>query len=371
MPGGVLMHRRSGEVVASNPAARRMAALDHDQLTGQAPISEGWQLLAPDGRPLRTHDPATQTRLTGEPLQDQVVGVRSGDRLRWLSVSTTATRDDRGDVDYVISSVTDVTERHAAELASSQHRRDARARIEAVLDRSAVDVVFQPIIDLSRGRMVGCEALARFPDEPVRPPNAWFAEAADVGLGVDLELAAIEAALDRIDRLPRTCYLSVNISPTTVVQADVARVVERGGCERVVLEMTEHACVDDYPALDQALLDLRHRGVRVAVDDAGAGFSSLRHVLHLQPEVIKLDMTLTRGVHDDPARRALAASLLAFSEQMDAVLVAEGIETTAELHALKSLGINYGQGYLLGRPLPRPAPTPVAEWEGDLEPVAG
>ena len=147
-------------------------------------------------------------------------------------------------------------------------------------------------------------------------------------------------------------FLSLNVSPAVAASPGLARALEGRRLDDLVLEVTEHERVEDYPALLRHLAPLRAAGLRIAVDDAGAGFASMRHVLALAPEFIKLDMSLIRDVHRDPTRRALAAALTTFAQQTGADVVAEGIETAAELRCLQQLGVSHGQGYHLGRPRP-------------------
>jgi EAL domain-containing protein (putative c-di-GMP-specific phosphodiesterase class I) len=173
-----------------------------------------------------------------------------------------------------------------------------------------------------------------------------------VGLGEELELRAIEAALARLEEIPAEAYLSLNASPQTLCSPRLHALLEGLPGARIALELTEHAPVADYAALSQALSLLRARGVRLLIDDAGAGFASLKHVLDLAPDAIKLDLSLTRDIDRDPVRRALAASLVGFARELGASLIAEGVETAAELRALRELGISHGQGYYLGRPGP-------------------
>jgi EAL domain-containing protein (putative c-di-GMP-specific phosphodiesterase class I) len=208
--------------------------------------------------------------------------------------------------------------------------------------------VFQPISNLETGGVAGVEALARFADG--RGPATWFAEAQSVDLEEDLDLAAARAALAHLDQLPPGAFLSVNIAPATAVSEPFRHLLDPLPCERIVLEITEHAQIDDYEALDETLRWMRHRGGRVAVDDAGAGFASLRHILSLAPDVIKLDISLTRNIDSDRARRALARALITFAEEIGATMIAEGIETQGELEALQELGVAYGQGFHLARP---------------------
>jgi len=240
----------------------------------------------------------------------------------------------------------DETRRRDQELSRT------RRRIETVLAEQAFHVVFQPIVDLRGRRLVGVEALTRFTSEPTQPPNVWFDDAARVGLGVELELAVISAALEQLDRVPPDAMLSVNVSPATAVSPALADILGGAARGRVVAELTEHARIDDYEHLLKALEGLRGRGILIAVDDAGAGYSGLQQILKLRPDVIKLDIELTRGIDQDPVRRALASSLVRFSEETSAVLVAEGIETEGELSTLQQLGVRWGQGFFLARPGP-------------------
>jgi len=233
-------------------------------------------------------------------------------------------------------------------------RERARERVRAVLEGEALTMVFQPIADLDTGRTVGVESLARFATEPLRPPDVWFDEAAEVGLGRDLELAAIRGALDQLAQLPPGMLLSLNASPATAMEPELLELLAAPVAPRVVLELTEHYRVPDYPALLSSLDALRGHGVRIAVDDAGAGYAGLQQILDLHPDLIKLDLMLTRGVDADPVRGALAAALVTFAQKTGAVLIAEGIETPAELDTLRQLGVPWGQGYLLGRPGPLP-----------------
>jgi len=259
-----------------------------------------------------------------------------------------------------------VPERLAAGLASAmledvQGRRDSsrssqlqRERVERAIDDRAFTMVFQPIFDLDGGAIVGMEALARFSELPQRTPNAWIAEAEAVGLLMDLELALAGAALDGLESLPPDAYLALNFSPETAASDRLRDLLERADPSRIVVEVTEQAPVADYDELREALSGLRERGVRLAIDDAGAGFASLRHIVRLDPDLIKLDITLTRQIESDPVRQALAVALVSFAEQIEATVVAEGVETELQLEALRRAGIRHAQGFLLGSPGPLP-----------------
>ena len=247
----------------------------------------------------------------------------------------------------VASAMLEHVQGHASR--SSQLQRE---RVERAIDDRAFTMVFQPIFDLDGGAIVGMEALARFSQLPVRTPTVWIAEAEAVGLLMDLELALAGAALDGLESLPPDAYLALNFSPQTAVSDRLRDLLERTDPSRIVLEVTEHAPVADYDELREALSGLRERGVRLAIDDAGAGFASLRHIIRLDPDLIKLDITLTRQIETDPVRQALAVALVSFAEQIGATVVAEGVESELELEALRRAGIRHAQGFLLGRPGP-------------------
>jgi len=228
----------------------------------------------------------------------------------------------------------------------------ARKRIEHVLMSGGFAIVFQPIVDLQEGRPMGFEALTRFAGEPIRPPNLWFEEAHAMGLGVEMELAAVAAAFSHQPELPSHTDLAVNVGPLTIASESFQELLARADPQRVVVELTEQAEVRDYSVLNQAIATVRAIGARLAVDDTGAGVSSLAHILKLAPDWIKLDRALTTGVDRDPVRRALAASLVTFANETGSLIVAEGIETAQELAVLRSLGIRYGQGFYLQPPSP-------------------
>lgn len=248
-----------------------------------------------------------------------------------------------------------------AEIASFEINReiqaeklvdDMRRRIAALVDDNRLSMVFQPIWDTDTMTPCGFECLARFLEEPMRSPDQWFAEAAEVGVGPMLEIQAIRTALRQFPQFPDHVYLTVNGSPASILAADFVAAFEGVSLERVVLEITEHAMIGNYDALLAALHPLRLRGLLLAIDDAGAGYSSLRHILHLQPDFIKLDMGLTQNIDLDPARRALTRAMVGFAEDTGSKLIAEGVERDSELATLRGLGVKKVQGYLLGRPMP-------------------
>ena len=245
-------------------------------------------------------------------------------------------------------------------LAERARIEQIQARVQAIIEGREFQPVFQPIVELESGRTVGYEALTRFADG--RRPDLWFADAAMAGVGVHLEVATMSAAQEDAAFLPANAYLSLNVSPALATAFLPLVATLEAATRDTVLEITEQVPVESYAGLRAALDHLRGH-VRVAVDDAGAGYAGLRHILEIRPQIVKLDIALVRGVNADPARRALISSMVAFAAETDCALVAEGVETEAELATLRGLGVTFGQGYLFGRP----APIEQLAWPGKAE----
>jgi EAL domain-containing protein (putative c-di-GMP-specific phosphodiesterase class I) len=227
--------------------------------------------------------------------------------------------------------------------------------LRSVLDDGAVRPAFQPVVQLEDGLVRGYEALARFDRDHFAGPVEAFTAANAVGLGTDLELLAARRAFERLDDMPPGAWLSVNLSVEAVMTPEVTDVLLAHAHRRITVELTEHTQVSDYTTLNKVTDRLRAAGVLIAVDDAGAGYASLSHVLQLRPDIIKLDITLVRDIDTDPIRTALARALATFARETGAMLIAEGIETYAEHEKLRSLGVELGQGYYMARPGPLPS----------------
>jgi EAL domain-containing protein (putative c-di-GMP-specific phosphodiesterase class I)/DNA-binding response OmpR family regulator len=238
-------------------------------------------------------------------------------------------------------------------IQERQQRGTIRAGLESILTETAFHPVFQPIVDLATETTIGYEALTRFADGT--RPDRRFADAAAVGLGYELEAATLCAAVRAADGLPPGAWLSLNVSPGFLLEGSRLRDVVRDARRPLVLEITEHVVIEDYAAFRACVAELG-ADLRYAVDDAGAGFSSFRHILELRPDFVKLDLALVRDIDADEIRQALVAGIVYFARSGHCRLVAEGIETTAELAMLRSLGVDLGQGYVLGRP------AAVAQW---------
>lgn len=249
--------------------------------------------------------------------------------------------------------------RHIDELGRRVDEQDAsRRRLSAIVHRTervladpaSMEVALQPVVDVATGRWVAVEALARCPDNA--PPERWFTEAHEAGVGMPLELLAMEKALLTLPALPAGVQLSINASPALIVDPVFHELMSGMGRhrQRLVIEITEHAAVAGYEDIRAALLPHREQGLRLAVDDTGAGYASFAHVLRLRPDIIKLDRSLLADIDHDAARRAFVTAIVLLALELDAGVTAEGVETAAELDTLRSLGVDTVQGYLLARP---------------------
>ena len=256
---------------------------------------------------------------------------------------------DLGAVEMFATLVEREVQRRIRGEAAITANRDA---IEALIKNRAFEVFAQPITALKSRKVSGYEALCRFADFPDVAADAIFDLASSVGLRARLEAEIIIAALDGARNLPDGSYLSVNASPTTVFSPVFNTLFRDIDLSRVVLEMTEHQEVKDYAGLLSLLEPYRANGLRIAVDDAGTGYSGLHQIIRLQPDMIKLDRALVSAIDTDQAKRAMCAAMVHYAGESGAFLVAEGVETEAEANELVRLGVSHAQGYHFGRPLP-------------------
>jgi EAL domain-containing protein (putative c-di-GMP-specific phosphodiesterase class I)/DNA-binding NarL/FixJ family response regulator len=324
MPGG-------GGVTAARGIARRSPDTKLIALSGQAERATVLQMLEAG---------VVGYLLKGGSVDELLEAIRRAPEGRAsLSIEVT------GDIIDELSGRLNVQTRRR-----KKHETFERRIRKALENPSALEMVFQPIVGLRDGETVGVEALARFAGPPLRSPSLWFAEAATVGLREDLELLAVGKAIEALRELPRDLHLTVNVSPVTLARSRFSKLVAGADSSRLIVEVTEHAPINRYSTLAQALTRLRACGIRLAIDDAGAGYSSLRHILELRPDLIKLDISLIRGISSDRSKQALAAGLISFAAKSGSTIIAEGIEQPAEQRTLVELGVTHGQGFLLGRP---------------------
>jgi EAL domain-containing protein (putative c-di-GMP-specific phosphodiesterase class I)/putative methionine-R-sulfoxide reductase with GAF domain len=225
-----------------------------------------------------------------------------------------------------------------------------RSTIQLLCEPGVVQAVVQPVVRPADQLIVGYEALARMPLEPLQPPDWWLARAAEVGLRAKLELACLTAAIT-LGPTPDNRLLFVNLSPSLLADPAALRLLDDLP-DRLVIELTEQEAVDDYDVLRHDLGPWLSRGVRIAIDDTGAGYSSLRHVIELTPDFLKLDRELVRDLDNDRNRRALISAVAAFASEVGTSVIAEGVETETELDCLREAEVDLVQGYLLARPGP-------------------
>lgn len=225
-----------------------------------------------------------------------------------------------------------------------------RRRVREAIDDDRIDIAVQPIVDLTSGRIHAYEALARFRGSWPASPAHWLSVADSLGMRVELELACLQRSLRLLEELPDGASLSVNLSALALHDPRARRLLLSGRPERLIVEVTEEGLVKDLRGLRADLDPLLSSGIKLAVDDMGAGYSNLRQVVELAPSLLKLDRTLVHGIDADPAKTVLIDALTGYAQRTGAQIVAEGIETESELDVLGRLGITYGQGYLLARP---------------------
>ena len=283
------------------------------------------------------------------------VVVRAVTNLGRLTADLLPGAGERADRASVTTFVLDVLTPHLAEDLA------VRARVREFLDHGQIGIVFQPVLDLATDTVAGQEALARFPDG--RSPTIWFEEANRAGLGIELELLAVAAAMQTVPK-DFAGFLAVNVSPAVLVSAALRTLLEaKPENLDLVLEMTEHEAVADHETTRAGIAWLRARGLRVALDDVGSGAAGLRQLIDLRPDIIKIDRSLVSRIDADQSRHGLAVALTQLAASMGWSVVAEGIERTEELAVCRRIGIQYGQGYLLGRPAPlSAAQTPGHAW---------
>ena len=233
--------------------------------------------------------------------------------------------------------------------AELQHSRE---RVQRILDSGAFTTVYQPLYALKSGTVNGFEALTRFRSDPYRSPDKWFQEAGTAGLELDLEEATLRLALEALNELPEPLYLSLNASPDMVCDHRFDRLMQDQPLHRIVLEITEHHEAPNHEQFFRRLAAFRLHGLRIAIDDVGAGYSGLQRIAAVAPDLLKLDRSITSGIDGSTTHRAVVAALRHFAGETGALLLAEGVETEAEARTLGALDVGFAQGWFFGRPVP-------------------
>lgn len=246
----------------------------------------------------------------------------------------------------------------AEELAEERQLARDRDAIRDLIDQQDFRIALQPVVDLLTGQVLSVEALSRFA-APFPSPDVVFAQAARAGLAVELETVAVGKAVELLPALVPEVSLAVNLSPDVALEL-MPQTEDDRPLDRLILEITEHAAVENYAQIREQIRPLRERGLRLAIDDAGAGFASLRHIVELSPDIIKVDRALVASIDTDAARRSAVGTFVRLALDVGGIVVAEGVETREELDTVASLGVDAAQGYLLARP--STDMTEVARW---------
>jgi PAS domain S-box-containing protein len=274
------------------------------------------------------------------------------DEYVWVETTNRIVTDaETGEVVEVLSCTREVEHRETMGTVDEEERDASMMRVNGVLADEAIDPIYQPIVELKSGRTIAYEALSRFPGDPAHTPDRWFEDAWRVGLGIPLELLAVRVAATALPRLRPDVGLAINASPPAVAAQGFLKSLG-DDVDRVAVEITEHLRVDDYEEVSMKLAALRKAGGQVAIDDFGAGYASLQHILKMSPEWIKLDTSLTERIGRDNVAQALVRALVSFTDSIGVRVVAEGIENADGVEMLSDLGIRFGQGFHLGRPAP-------------------
>jgi len=291
---------------------------------------------------------AHRSALSGAPFTITYRLRHKSDHYVWVE-TTNRIITEGGEVVEILCCTRPAPQRESVDTMDDEERDACVRRVNGILANEAIRPVYQPIVELASGRTIGYEALSRFPGDQAHTPDRWFDDAWRVGLGIPLELLAARLAAAALPRLPAEVGLSINASPPAVAAQGFLQCLG-GDVKNVAVEVTEHLQVGDFDEMRLKLAPLREAGGQVAIDDFGAGYASLRHILNVSPDWIKLDISLTESIADNRVAQALISAVVSFAERTEVRVVAEGIESAAELKILEGMGIRYGQGFHLGRP---------------------
>jgi PAS domain S-box-containing protein len=337
-------HAPDGTYKYASAATKDVVGYEPSELTG----TWAYDYFHPDD--VNKISLAHQSALDGAPYTVAYRIRRKSGEWLWVETTTRVIVNEESEPVEILCSTRAIESRQTIERMTSEEHAQWLERIREVLRDESIETVFQPVLDLESGEPVALEALSRFPGDPSLTPDRWFGQAWEVGLGVPLELLAVRRAARALPSLPAGVSLSVNASPPTVSSDAFLRSFT--AAERVTVELTEHLQIQDYRSFASALHPMRQAGGQVAIDDFGAGYASLRHILRLRPEWIKLDISLTERIDENPLAHAMAGALASFAKDVGLEVVAEGIETEEELDALTDVGFRYGQGFYFGVPAP-------------------
>ena len=240
---------------------------------------------------------------------------------------------------------------------SGTGERSARRALDRLIEGKGLSMAVQPIVDPRSGTIHAYEALASFGRRSTDSPLHWLAVAEEFGERDQLERACLRAALQLFGERPQGTLLSVNLSAPVLLDRRTLEILEHpSDLSGLIIEVTEEALVQSESQLQQTMRPLLARGVKLAVDDMGAGYSGLRQITTVHPSYLKLDRSLITDIDEDSDRQALIGALVGYATHVGSLLVAEGIESSSELATLVELGVPLVQGFYLGRPA---APWPL------------
>lgn len=247
---------------------------------------------------------------------------------------------------------------HMAKYGLTSEKYTHITQFHRLLQEESVHMLYMPIVSLRDGEPLGWEALARGPENsPFYSPSTLFAYADETETVFRLESICRKRALEKLRYLQHNQKLFINLDPRAIddpylLRGTLHKDLEALGLHpsNIVLEITERHAITNYRVFRKIIEEYRRKGFLIAVDDAGAGYSSLESIAEIYPDFIKLDMSLIRNVDIDSIKQALLETFVQFAEKVKCKIIAEGIESEGELQTLIELGVNYGQGYYLGKP---------------------
>jgi len=226
---------------------------------------------------------------------------------------------------------------------------EAKALVEQIIETASIDITFQPIVNFETGKILACEAKWVFKEAPVRGSETWFDMAHRVGLGEQLELLAYDLAIEQSKALGDDVSIELGLSSKTLLgngfRERLARLPQN---VMIAIELTEHDELLRMRELNNVLGMMRAKFIRLSIDDTGVGYSSLKRIISLKPDMVKLERALVSNLDGDRIKQALIRALQEFAAEIGVRVVAEGVERAAERDALLNLGVTLGQGYLFG-----------------------
>ncbi|MFO6447046.1 EAL domain-containing protein [Erythrobacter sp. NE805] len=265
---------------------------------------------------------------------------------------------DERDMEMIRSVAAIVSDQIEGRIELEEQGIDAAQEIARLIGDDDIAIIHQPIYDLTDWHLIGHECLMRHKSDPHRSPIELLERARTAGKTVELELHVARKALATLDPAHPERFVAINVSSATLASQELARMIPASFASRLVIELQDHDTVGHPAAVRQTIQFWKERSW-VAVNSTGGGFSGLRALVDLGPDIVKLDHDFLSGLAADPARRALVKALVQFAADTEVTLIAQGVETREDLQALRELGVRFAQGYILGKPAQPQRGTPV------------